>query len=46
MVLHVEVTSGVGEAKNKGSLYLVDLAGSERVGKSEVEGQALKGISI
>lgn len=42
MVLHVEVTSGVGEAKNKGSLYLVDLAGSERVGKSEVEGQALK----
>lgn len=42
MILHVEVTSGVGEAKSKGNLYLVDLAGSERVGKSEVEGQALK----
>ena len=27
MVLRVDVTSGVGEAKNKGSLYLVDLAG-------------------
>ena len=42
MILHVEVTSGVGEAKNKGVLYLVDLAGSERVRKSEVEGKALK----
>ncbi|KAL7551645.1 hypothetical protein ACHAWF_014832 [Thalassiosira exigua] len=42
MILRVEVTSGVGEAKNKASLYLVDLAGSERVRKSEVEGQALK----
>mmetsp|Transcript_24002 Transcript_24002/g.57943 ORF Transcript_24002/g.57943 Transcript_24002/m.57943 type:complete len:1481 (+) Transcript_24002:367-4809(+) len=42
MVLRVDVTSGVGEAKNKGSLYLVDLAGSERVRKSEVEGKALK----
>ena len=35
MVLHVEVTSGVGDSKNKGNLYLVDLAGSERVRKSE-----------
>ncbi len=42
MILRVDVTSGVGEAKNKGTLYLVDLAGSERVRKSEVEGQALK----
>jgi len=42
MILRVEVTSGVGEAKSKGSLYLVDLAGSERVRKSEVEGKALK----
>lgn len=42
MILQVEVTSGVGEAKNKGSLYLVDLAGSERVRKSEVEGKAMK----
>ena len=42
MILRVDVTSGVGETKNKGTLYLVDLAGSERVRKSEVEGQALK----
>lgn len=42
MILSVEVTSGVGEAKNKGTLFLVDLAGSERVRKSEVEGKALK----
>lgn len=42
MILRVDVTSGVGEATNKGTLYLVDLAGSERVRKSEVEGQALK----
>jgi len=42
MVLRVDVTAGVGEAKIKGSLYLVDLAGSERVRKSEVEGKALK----
>lgn len=42
MILQVEVTSGVGEAKHKASLYLVDLAGSERVRKSEVEGKALK----
>lgn len=42
MILRVEVTSGVGEETNKGSLYLVDLAGSERVRKSEVEGKALK----
>mmetsp|Transcript_6886 Transcript_6886/g.14939 ORF Transcript_6886/g.14939 Transcript_6886/m.14939 type:complete len:1458 (+) Transcript_6886:192-4565(+) len=42
MILQVEVTSGVGDGKNKGSLYLVDLAGSERVRKSEVEGKALK----
>ncbi|KAL7462610.1 hypothetical protein ACHAXS_002988 [Conticribra weissflogii] len=42
MILQVEVTSGIGEAKSKGTLYLVDLAGSERVRKSEVEGKALK----
>ena len=42
MILRVDVTSGVGEAKNKGTLYLVDLAGSERVRKSEVEGKELK----
>jgi len=42
MIMQVEVTSGIGEAKNKGTLYLVDLAGSERVRKSEVEGKALK----
>jgi len=42
MILRIDVTSGVGETKNKGTLYLVDLAGSERVRKSEVEGQALK----
>ena len=42
MILQVEVTSGVGEAKHKASLYLVDLAGSERVRKSEVEGRAMK----
>jgi len=42
MILRVDVTSGVGETKNKGTLFLVDLAGSERVRKSEVEGQALK----
>jgi len=42
MILQIEVTSGVGEARHKASLYLVDLAGSERVRKSEVEGKALK----
>ena len=42
MILQVEVTSGVGEAKHKATLYLVDLAGSERVRKSEVEGKAMK----
>jgi len=42
MILHVDITSGVGETKCRGSLYLIDLAGSERVRKSEVEGQALK----
>lgn len=42
MILQVEVTSGVGEAKHKAVLYLVDLAGSERVRKSEVEGKAMK----
>jgi DNA repair exonuclease SbcCD ATPase subunit len=42
MILRVDVTSGVGEAKNRGTLYLVDLAGSERVRKSEVEGKELK----
>ena len=42
MILRVEVTSGVGEAKSKGNLYLVDLAGSERCKKSEAEGQTLK----
>ena len=42
MILHVDITSGVGETKSRGSLYLIDLAGSERVRKSEVEGQALK----
>ena len=42
MILRVDVTSGVGETKNKGTLYLVDLAGSERVRKSEAEGKTLK----
>jgi kinesin family protein C2/C3 len=42
MVLRVEVTSGLDEAMNNGTLYLVDLAGSERVRKSEVEGKELK----
>lgn len=42
MILRVEVTSGVGNEKQKGNLYLVDLAGSERVRKSEVEGKNLK----
>lgn len=42
MILRVDITSGVGETKSRGSLYLIDLAGSERVRKSEVEGQALK----
>ncbi|KAL9190870.1 hypothetical protein ACHAXT_000576 [Thalassiosira profunda] len=42
MVLQVEVTSGVGEAKNKGILSLVDLAGSERTKKSEAGGQTMK----
>ena len=42
MILRVEVSSGVGEAKNTASLYLIDLAGSERVRKSEAQGQSLK----
>jgi hypothetical protein len=41
MVLKVEVTSGLGEAMNNGTLYLVDLVGSERVCKSKVEGKEL-----
>lgn len=42
MILQIEVTSGVGDAKHTAILYLVDLAGSERVRKSEVEGKAMK----